>query len=324
MRLVAGAAPHIHNEDRVVVLMGDMLVAMAPLVVMACVYFGLRALLLVVVGAVSSVVFEYLFTRLLRRPTTIADLSAVVTGVIVALCMPANAPLWYPAAGAFAAPIVAKPLFGGLGRNLVNPAQPGIVFLTLTRPGTMMSFPLPNAMGGKGAAGFVTENTVVSSLFNGTAPNVRLSEMFLGNQPGNLGTGAIVVLLVAAVYLLYRRIVSWQIPVALLGTVALFAVIFPRVGGPASTSVLYELMSGSLLFLALFMATDPSTSPVTSAGRLLYGVLIGLLTVLLRHWRLAPEGAFFALLLINPLAMPIDRLVWRARRRFGASAGGIV
>ncbi|MDR3552880.1 MAG: RnfABCDGE type electron transport complex subunit D [Clostridia bacterium] len=321
MRLVVGASPHIHHEENITIMMGDMLVALIPMVVMAGVYYGMRALLLIAISMVSSLAFEYVYTRIYGKIATIGDLSAVVTGVIIACNLPATVPLWFPVAGAFFAIIIVKQLFGGIGRNVFNPALAAIVFLTVTWPGIMSVFPLPSkALSIFGSQeGYTTNETVLSSLRQGLLPNVSYGELFWGSRAGCMGTCAALVILIAALYLFYRRLINWQIPVAFLGTVALFACIFPRTPASAGrpAAVLYELLSGSLLFIALFMATDPATGPISAFGRLAYGVLCGLLTVLIRRLGVFPEGAYFALLLVNPFSMPLDRLAWKLKVKKG-------
>lgn len=320
MRLVVGSAPHIRHDDNITVMMGDMLVALVPMVVMSYVYYGVRALLLTLISVVSCIAFEYVYTRVYRKRSTIGDLSAVVTGVILACNLPASVPLWFPVAGAAFAILVCKQLFGGLGRNLFNPALAAVVFLTVTWSGTMSTFSLPFRQSGTLDVdkAYTTDMTVLSALHQGVVPQVSLNEMLWGNRAGALGTCAVVVMLIAALYLLYRRLINWQLPVSFLGTVAVLALIFPRCpSGNRIESMLYELMGGSLLFVAFFMATDPATSPISSFGRVLYGVLCGAFTVLLRYLGVFPEGAYFALLLVNPISMSLDDFTRYLKRRLG-------
>lgn len=321
MRLLVGSSPHIRHEETVSIMMGDMLFALAPMAVMSYIYYGFRALLLILISVVSSIAFEYVYTRLYGRRSTVGDLSAAVTGAVLACCLPATAPLWFPVLGAFVAVIVVKQLFGGLGKNIFNPALTAVVFLTVTWPGILSSFPKPyRGLALFGAnSGYSTDATALASLKNGLLPSVSPAEMLWGDHAGALGTGAVVVLLIAALYLLYRRLINWQVPAAFLGTVAVFALLLPRCPLAAGrfTSVFYELTGGSLLFIAFFMATDPATSPVSSFGRLLYGVLCGAFTVLFRTLGIYPEGAFFALLLMNPLSAPLDKIAWRLKVKGG-------
>lgn len=319
MRLAVASSPHIKHEDDVKITMGDTLVALLPLLVMAFYYYGLRAVILTAVSVFSCVVFEFAYRKIQRKKNSLGDLSAIVTGVIIAYNIPATAPLWVPIAGAFFAVIIIKQLFGGLGKNIFNPALAAIAFLTVTWPGIMSTFPLPFTRLAKlrTPVNFETGRTALASLKSGLIPDNKLSEMLLGNRPGNLGTCAVIVIAAAALYLLYRRIISWHTPVAFIGTVALFAFLFPRCPSGRFDSVCFEIMSGSLIFVAIFMATEPVSSPVTKTARFLYGVLCGLLTVFLRYFGIYPEGAYFALLLLNPFAVMLDRLTWQLKVRGG-------
>lgn len=319
MRLVVGAAPHLRHNDDIRITMGDMIVPMVPIALMAFYFYGTRVLVLTLISIVSCVVLEYLYRRILGKPRSIGDLSAVITGFILAYNMPASAPLWFPVAGAFFAVIIVKQLFGGIGKNVFNPALGGILFLTVTWPGIMSSLPLPfNQLSVWGNVGkFETGRSALSALKAGQLPDNKLFEMLLGNQPGYFGACAVLVLLAGGLYLLYRRIISWTIPVSFVGTVALISFIFPRSPAGRLDSMLFEILSGSLIFAALFIATDPVTSPVTNVGRLLYGFFCGLITVLIRYTGIYPEGAYFAIFLMNPFVLALDRLAWKLKTKKG-------
>ena len=319
MRLTATSSPHIHGNDSVRITMGDVLILLVPVTVIAVYYYGMRALTMTLISCVSSVALEYLYRRLLGHSKSIGDLSAVITGAYIAFNMPVTAPLWYPVIGSFFAVVVVKQLFGGIGRNIFNPAAAGIAFLTVAWPGIMTAFPLPFGHLPLFATphGFQTGRTALAALKSGILPDNYLYEMMIGYTPGNLGTACILIILIGGLYLLYRRIINWQIPVSFLGAVALVALIFPRCPSGRLDSVLYELCSGSLLFAAVFMATDPVTSPVTSIGRLIFGFCCGLLTALIRYFGLYPEGAYFAVLFMNPFVLALDRLSWKLRVKGG-------
>jgi Na+-translocating ferredoxin:NAD+ oxidoreductase subunit D len=319
MRLTAASSPQIRSGDNVKVTMGDVIILMIPLEVVAIFYYGWRALALTLVSILSSVVFEYLYRRLFGRSRSIGDLSAIVTGFFIAFCMPATAPIWYPVLGSFFAIVIVKQLYGGIGKNVFNPAVAGIAFLTVTFPGVMSTFPNPfNSIPLFATPkAFETGRTALAALRAGIQPDNKKYEMMFGYTPGNLGTACIVVILIAGLYLLYRRIINWQVPVCFLGVVAIAAAIFPRCPSGRLDSVFYELTSGSLLFAALFMATDPVTSPVTGRARAIYGACMGFFTVILRYNGIYPEGAFFAILLMNPFALALDRLDWKLRVRGG-------
>jgi Na+-translocating ferredoxin:NAD+ oxidoreductase subunit D len=301
--------------------MGDTILPLAFLLAAAIYYTGIRALTLTGVSVLSCVVFEYLYRRILGKSRTVGDMSAVVTGMIIAFCMPVSAPIWLPIVGGFFAIVLVKQLFGGLGRNIFNPAAAAICLLTVTWPSFMSAFPQATEK----FAAFATPDpiqfekgvTVLSSLKSGILPNNNPFEMLIGYTPGNMGTMPILIIAIAAFVLLYRRIISWRVPLSFLGTIAVAALIFPRCPSGRLDSVIYELMSGSVAFVAVFMATDPVTSPVTSFGRFLYGVSCGIFTVFMRYHGIYPEGAFFAVLLMNPFVLAFDRLGWKFRTKGG-------
>ncbi|HEX2937469.1 MAG TPA: RnfABCDGE type electron transport complex subunit D [Ruminiclostridium sp.] len=319
MRLFAASSPHIRHGDDIRVTMGDTILPLLFLLFMAVYYTGWRALTLTAVSVVSAVVFEYLYRRILRKSRSIGDISAIVTGMIIAFCMPVSAPIWFPIVGSFFAIVVVKQLFGGLGGNIFNPAASAICLLTVTWPGVMSTFPQASEKFPLFATpvNFETGVPVLTSLKNGTLPDNKIFEMLIGYTPSNLGTGAILIIAIAALVLLYRRIISWKVPLAFLGTVALAAFIFPRCPSGRIDSVLFELTSGSVAFAAVFMATDPVTSPVTTFGRLLYGFFLGVITIFIRYFGIYPEGAFFAILIMNPFVLALDRLGWTFKMKGG-------
>lgn len=299
--------------------MGDTVLPLLFLLAAAVYYTGVRALTLSAVSVVSCIVFEYLYRRFLGKNRTIGDLSAVVTGLIISFCMPVSAPIWFPIIGAFFAIIVVKQLFGGIGRNIFNPAAAAICLLTVTWPRIMSQFPMPTEKFGAFSTpkDFEQGITVLTSLKNGTLPNNKLSELLIGYVPGNLGTSAVLIIIAAGLVLLFRRIINWRIPVSFLGTIAVLALIFPRCPSGRIDSMFFELCSGSVMFVAVFMATDPVTSPVTNFGRVFYGIACGLATVFIRYFGIYPEGAFFALLLVNPFVLAFDRLGFRISTKGG-------
>lgn len=319
MRLFAASSPHIKNSDDIRTIMGDTILPLLFLLFAAIYYTGVRALTLTAVSVLSCVAFEYLYRRFLGKKRSIGDMSAVVTGMLIAFCMPVSAPMWFPIVGAFFAIVIVKQLFGGLGRNIFNPAVAAVCFLTVTWPGVMSTFPMPTAKFDAFATpkDFQTGITALTSLKNGTLPSNKLEELFIGYVPGNMGNAMILIILVAAIILLFRRIINWRIPVSFLGTIAVLALIFPRCPSGRIDSMFYELLSGSVLFVAIFMATDPVTSPVTRLGRVFYGITCGLVTVFMRYFGIYPEGAFFALLLVNPFVLEFDRLGWRIGTKGG-------
>lgn len=319
MRLFAASSPHIRHGDDVKITMGDTILPLIFLLAISFYYYGIRTLTITAVSVISCVAFEYLYRRIIGKTRSIGDLSAIVTGMIMGLCMPVTVPIWFPIVGGFFSMVIVKQLYGGLGRNIFNPAAAGICMLTVTWPGVMSVFPLPTNHFAAFATpqNFETGRTVLSALKDGQLPDNNFFELLIGYTPGNFGTSAILIIIIAALVLLYRRIISFHIPVGFLGTVALAALVFPRCPSGRLDSVLYELLSGSVIFAAVFMATDPVTSPVTHSGRFLYGVCCGILTVVLRYFGIYPEGAFFALLIMNPFVLVFDRLGWKLRVKGG-------
>lgn len=328
MNLETGRPPYLKTRDNVRSLMGDVFIALLPLLLIAVYYYGFRVLFLTAVSVACCVGFEALWNLALHRGGSIGDLSAAVTGVITAMNLPACAPWWFPVLGAFVSIVVVKQIFGGLGKNIFNPALTAIVFLAVAWPQANSIFPLPFSSAALfGAAKtFRTSQTALLCLKQGIRPDATLMEMFLGVRAGAAGVGAIFILLAAAAYLLYRRVIDWRTPVFMLGTVAAAALVLPRCPGGRGVAALYELMSGSLVFVAVFMAADPVTSPATGAGRVVYGVLCGLAAAFIRYNGIFPEGAYFALLLLNPLSETLDLGCLRAKKLLTAAAakGGVL
>lgn len=298
--LSLSASPHIKSGATTRRIMLDVLIALAPALCWSVYAFGWRALMLTAISVAFCVLFEFGYEKLLKRPITISDLSAAVTGVLLAFNVPAGAAWWLMPIGAFFAIIIVKQLFGGIGKNVVNPALSARVLLFVSWPGELSSFSEP-------ASDAISSATALASLKSGAIPQYSLLDMFLGNCPGCIGEVSALMLLIGLVYLLARRVITWHIPAAYLGTVAVLALIFPQAGEPL-TYLAYSLMSGGLLLGAIFMATDYTTSPVTGKGRLIYGVGCGLLTVLIRRFGAYPEGVSFSIMIMNLLVWYIDRL----------------
>lgn len=280
---------------------------------------GLRALVIGAVSILCCVLFEALTQLILKKPVAVSDCSAAVTGLLLAMNVTAAVPLWMPVVGAFFAIVVVKELFGGIGKNIVNPALAARVFLfswasemtVYAAPGNRIS----------SLAVTLSETDVVSgatplaALGSGSLPAETLGDMFVGNIGGCIGETSSLLLILGGVYLLIRRVITWHIPVAYIGTVALLTYAFPNVTNSLSF-MLYEIMAGGLLLGAVFMATDYATSPVTPAGRVIYGIGCGALTVLIRYFGGYAEGVSFAILIMNLLTWYIDLL--GMPKRFGS------
>lgn len=307
-------SPQLRQPSTTRAMMLDVMVALTPALGMAVFFFGLRALVLTAVSMVSCVLFEFLYRLLTRQRSSVGDLSACVTGMLLALSLPASTPYWVPVMGAAFAIIVVKQFYGGLGRNFMNPALAGRM-LAGTMPILMTTWPQPLQSLSLTAADAVSAPTPMSFLHEGALPPQSLDIMFLGQRGGCMGEISAFMLLLGLGYLLLRRVISFRVPGAYLGTVALFAFFSCPDGISPSTWTAYQLMGGGLLMGAVFFATDPATSPVTPRGQVMFGVGCGLLTVLLRSSSPYPEGVGWAILTMNCMVWLLDRL--GLPRRFG-------
>lgn len=316
--LIVAPAPHVHGSESTRRIMRDVLLALLPAWVFSVVVFGLQALAVTCLAVAGCVTFEFLIQKyLLRGPRTVGDLSAVVTGVLLAFNLPATLPWWIVLVGSFVAIAVAKMTFGGLGCNPFNPALVGRVFLLFAYPVQMTLFPRPEGAMVDAFSGATPLAAVKSRAISHVA--VDYQDLLFGSIPGSLGEISALLLLVGGAYLLWRRVITWHIPVAVLGTIALF-VLFVGLGegmrGEELWSFpLFHLLAGGAILGAFYMATDYVTSPMTPPGMILYGVGIGAITVLIRLWGAYPEGMSFAILLMNAVTPLINKYV--KPRRFG-------
>ena len=309
-RLSAAPSPHIKRSETAAVIMSRVLIALLPALAWAVVIFGYRALTLTLISVVSCVMFEFAYQKITRRPVRIGDLSAVVTGVLIAFSLPVNAPLWAPVIGGGFAVIIVKQLFGGIGRNIVNPAVAARIFLFLVfdfmsvfqdvnappLPALEIS---PEATAGVAPLLFLREGM--------PPPSVSLLDMFLGQQNGSLGEVSALLLFSGGIYLLMRKVITWHIPVTFITAVALVSFVFP-VGADHIEFTVSQLLTGGLILGAFFMATDYSTSPVSKTGKLIFGAGCGLITIFIRYYGTGPESVSFAVLIMNTLVRYIDRL----------------
>ena len=298
--LTVTPSPHIKHTDTTARVMIDVLIALAPAFVWGIIVFGLNAFLMPLIAVAASVFFEFVTQKLLHKPVTVGDCSAAVTGLLLGFNLPASDSYFLPVVGAAFAIVVVKQLFGGIGKNIVNPALAARVFLFLSWPTKMAAYPAP------------FDRTVVDAVASATpraGGEAELLDLFLGKCGGSIGEISALLLLVGGLYLIVRRVITWQIPVSYLGTVALITFLFPQGGGFFDpTFMLFELCSGGLMLGAIFMATDYVTSPVTAKGRLIFGVGCGLLTVFFRYFGAYPEGVSFAILVMNCFVWYIDKL----------------
>ncbi|MBR6546510.1 MAG: RnfABCDGE type electron transport complex subunit D [Clostridia bacterium] len=299
-QLIVSGSPHIVTARDTSSLMRDVLIALSPAAVAAVLIFGLRALLLMAVTVGSAILFEFLYERLLHRRSTVSDLSAAVTGLILALNLPATLPIWQAVLGAFISIVIVKQLFGGIGHNFANPAIVARIVLLISFTATMNRFAVRD-----GVWDLVSSATPLESVLNGD--KLSYLTLFLGEHAGSIGETSALALLLGLGYLLVRRVITWHIPVSFVGTVALLSLVGGR-------DVLLQVLSGGLLLGAIFMATDYVTSPASYLGKLIYGVGCGAITVLIRFFGGA-EGVSYAILMMNILTPYIDRLT--RRRPFG-------
>lgn len=305
--LSVSVSPHIRGGRTTAKIMRDVLIALTPAALWGAWRLGLRALILIAVTVGSAILFEWLYELIAKRRCTVSDCSAAVTGLLLAMNLPVTFPFPMAVAGSFFAIVVVKQVFGGIGKNVFNPALAARVFLCLAWPAAISDFTRPTD--GIAYVDSVSAATPLASLKAGTLPDVSVLDLFLGNNAGVIGEISSLLLILGGVYLLIRRVIAWQIPAAYLGTVALAALIFPRVEGISPlTSVGLEIFSGGLLLAAIFMATDYVTSPVTGTGRLIFGAGCGLLTVFIRRFGGYSEGASFAILIMNALVWYLDRV----------------
>ncbi len=301
--------PHIRAHDTTRTVMLDVCIALLPALIWGVYIFGARVLMLTAISVIFAVLAEVGYEKLIDKPITVLDFSAVVTGLLLALNLPVSVPLWIPAVGAVFAIVVVKQLFGGIGKNFVNPALAARVFL-FAWPELMNTFTAPTEKLSAFAIDVpdvVASATPLASLKTGAFPgNASLFNAIIGYEGGSIGEISALLLTAGFIYLLARRIITWHIPVAYIGTVFALALIFPK-GAPALDFALWEIFSGGLFLGAIFMATDYATSPITKRGRLIYGVGCGALTVFIRYFGGYPEGVSFSILIMNLLVWYIDR-----------------
>ena len=309
MNLTAASSPHIRGDFKTSRLMLDVVIALIPALAVGTWVLGLRALVVTAISMASALAAEWLYARLTHGRNTLPDCSALVTGLLFALTLPASTPYYVVILGSVFAIVVVKCLCGGLGQNIFNPALAARAFVMLLFPAALTRYTVDG----------VSTATPLHHMVMPALPEWSLSDMLLGNIPGSIGEISALALLLGGVYLVVRKVISPRIPLAYLGSVALLTLIFHRTGN-AFAWMLYSLLGGGVMLGAIFMATDYATSPVTPLGQILYGVGCGVLTVFFRYYGLFPEGVTYAILLMNLLTWAIDR--GTAPRRFGCKKGG--
>lgn len=316
-KVIVSSSPHIRAKDTTQRIMLDVLIALAPAMICAVIYFGLRVIWITVISVVSCVVLEYLWQRLLNKPITISDLSAAVTGVLLAFNMPVAVPWWIPVVGSFVAVIIVKQLFGGIGCNFMNPAMAGRAFLLASWPVLMTAFTEPFTGGLFAASDVLTSATPLAILKSGGELSALppLLKVFLGNISGCIGETSAAALLLGGLYLVIRRVISPRIPLTFIGTVSVLSFLFSSGSLSAVDSMLYHTLSGGLFLGAIYMATDYVTSPVSPKGQIIMGVGCGLIVFVIRRFGGYPEGVTYGILLMNVATPLIDK--WCRPKRFG-------
>ena len=309
-------SPHVHGGDSIEKNMYGVLIALVPTFIFSIVFFGLGAILVTLTSVAACLVFEYVIQKyLMKQRPTIWDGSAIITGVLLAFNLPSSLPLWIVVIGALVAIGIGKMSFGGLGNNIFNPALVGRVFLLISFPVQMTTWPVPNGFATADAVTGATPLALVKeAVKNGQAVGDTLSSvgittgnLILGNIGGSLGEVAAIGLLLGFAYMLIRKIISWHIPVAIFAAVIVFSGILNLADPAQFAGPVFHLFTGGLMLGAIFMATDYVTSPMTHKGMLIYGVGIGLLTVIIRVFGAYPEGMSFAILIMNGFTPLINR-----------------
>jgi len=309
-KLIGSSSPHIRSDETTQKLMLDVIIALTPALAASIFYFGFNSLVLLVASVISAVVTEYLCQRAMNKPITVTDLSAVVTGILLAFNLPSTAPWWIAVAGSAFAIVIVKQIFGGLGFNFLNPALAGRAFLMASWSSHLTTGFINPATDAVASA---TPLAIIKGSATGQLPSIM--DMLLGNIPGVIGETSSILLILGGIYLLYRGTIKWIIPVCYIGTVAVLALIVD--GG---SMLPYHVLGGGLMLGAFFMATDYATSPVTDKGKVIFAVGAGLLTMVIRKVGGYPEGVSYSILLMNILTPMIDKYV--TPKVFGV-AGGI-
>jgi electron transport complex protein RnfD len=327
--LTVSGSPHVHQEESTKKIMYGVVIAMVPAMLVSVYYFGLDALRVLLLASVACIFFEWVIQKyLIKGPLTITDGSALVTGILLAFNVPTNLPGWMIVIGALAAIGIAKMSFGGLGKNIFNPALVARVFLLISFPVQMTSWPVPrpvteglaDVITGPTPLGIVKEGLDAGSTMTELQPQLpAYYELLVGQMGGSLGEVSAIALILGGLYMIWRKIITWEIPVSILVTVFVFSGIMWLINPEYNADPFFHLITGGLMLGAIFMATDMVSSPMTRAGQLVYGFGIGLLTILIRIWGAYPEGVSFAILLMNA-AVPLINMGFKPRR-FGIRPG---
>ena len=307
--LYVSPSPHIHGGDSISKNMYGVLIALIPAFLVSLYCFGLGALIVTATSVLACVIFEYLIQRfLMKKEPTLCDGSAILTGVLLAFNVPSNLPIWIILIGALAAIGIGKMSFGGLGNNIFNPALVGRVFLLISFPAQMTTWPVPEVFP-MTYTDAETGATILSSLHEGGAPLPAMVDMLIGRIGGSLGEISAIALLLGFAFMLWKKIITWHIPVSILATVFVFTGILYLINPTVYVNPFIHLLSGGLLLGSIFMATDYVTSPMSKNGMIVYGIGIGLLTAVIRIFGSYPEGMSFAILIMNAFTPLINSYI---------------
>ena len=314
LKLIASSSPHIRSVENTRSIMLDVIIAMLPALFWAIYNFGFKALLSVVVSVVACLFWEWLYRKLLKKPQSIGDLSAVVTGMLLAFVCPPELPWWALVIGAFFSIVVVKQLYGGIGCNFLNPALAGRAILLASYATAMTTWTLPSSK--KELADVISTATPLAIMKEGTVEkfteltaNYSVADMFIGRVGGSLGEVSALALLLGGAWLLIRKVISWHTPVAFIGTVAILTLISAPAGIDNVQYMLYNVFGGGLMLGAIFMATDYATSPVTKPGQLIFGIGCGLITWFIRRFGSYPEGVCYSILIMNCTTWLLDKYI---------------
>ena len=296
-KLIVSSSPHIRKKTDTPRIMLDVIIALLPAVIASAFIYGFSALLVIATCVLTSIVSEFLFNLITKRKQTVLDFSAIITGLILGLSLHANAPIWQCVIGSVFAIIVVKCLFGGLGANFANPAATARVFLLLCFTNTLAGGVIP------GQPDLIASATPLSNLQTG-AELPTIVDMLIGNRGGAIGEGCMIALLIGFIYLVARKVIRFEVPVVMVGTVFILSLIVER----SFVGAIYQVLGGGLVFAAIFMATDYVTTPMTRWGKVIFAFGCGLITFLIRVYGNYPEGVSFAILIMNILSPAIELL----------------
>ena len=322
--LTVSPSPHVHSSDSTQKIMYRVVYAMLPALVWSVFVFGLAALWVTLVAVVSCLAFEYLIQKyLMKIKPSVTDGSALITGILIAFNVPSNIPWWIIVIGSIASIGIGKLSFGGLGSNIFNPALVGRVFMLISFPVQMTSWPVNSRSGIDGITSATPLNIIKEGISNGT-PISEISgnlpstlDMLFGNIGGSLGEISALLLIIGGLYMLWKKVITWHIPVSIVGTVALISTIFWFINPEMYINPVYHILAGGLMLGAIFMATDMVSSPMTPKGQLIYGIGIGIITISIRMFGAYPEGISFAILIMNAVTPLINTYV--KPKRFGGN-----